>query len=61
MSVYVALQEKSLPFHSKTVDLDSGEHLQSGWKGYSVTRRVPLLEVGEFFPERILRDYRISR
>jgi glutathione S-transferase len=49
MSVYVALQEKSLPFTLKTVDLDSGEHLQSGWKGYSATRRVPLLEIGEFF------------
>ena len=49
MSVYVALQEKSLPFTLKTVNLDSGEHLQSGWKGYSATRRVPLLEIGEFF------------
>jgi glutathione S-transferase len=37
---------KSLPFTLKTVDLDSGEHLQSGWKGYSATRRVPLLEIG---------------
>ena len=37
MSVYVALQEKSLPFTLKTVNLDSGEHLQSGWKGYSAT------------------------
>lgn len=48
MSVYVALQEKSLPFSLKTVNLNSGEHLQSGWKGYSATRRVPLLEIGEF-------------
>ncbi len=31
MSVYVALQEKSLPFTLKTVDLNRGEHLQAGW------------------------------
>ncbi len=43
MSVYVALQEKSLPFALKTIDLDSGENQQPGWKGYTVTRRVPLL------------------
>ncbi|WP_148250247.1 glutathione transferase [Raoultella terrigena] len=48
MSVYVSLQEKSLPFTLKTVNLDSGEHLQVGWKGYSCTRRVPLLEVDDF-------------
>ncbi len=48
MSVYVALQEKSLPFTLKTVNLDSGEHLQPAWKGYSATRRVPLLEVDNF-------------
>ena len=27
LSVYVALQEKGLPFTLKTVDLNSGEHL----------------------------------
>lgn len=27
MSVYVALQEKGLPFTLKTVNLDQGEHL----------------------------------
>ncbi len=48
MSVFVALQEKSLPFTLKTVNLDSGEHLQPVWKGYSATRRVPLLEVDNF-------------
>jgi glutathione S-transferase len=48
MSVYVALQEKGLPFTLKTVDLSRGEHLQAGWKGFSVTRRVPLLEVDAF-------------
>ncbi|HHG8772420.1 TPA: glutathione transferase [Raoultella planticola] len=48
MSVYVALQEKSLPFTLKTVDLNRGENRQPGWKGYAVTRRVPLLEVDDF-------------
>ena len=48
MSVYVALQEKSLPFSLKTIDLGSGEHLQAGWTGYTATRRVPLLEVDDF-------------
>ena len=48
MSVYVALQEKGLPFTLKTVNLDLGEHLQPGWRGYSATRRVPLLEVDGF-------------
>ncbi|WP_406818505.1 glutathione transferase [Klebsiella pneumoniae] len=48
MSVYVALQEKSLPFTLKTVDLNRGEHLQTGWTGYAATRRVPLLEVDDF-------------
>ena len=48
MSVYVALQEKSLPFALKTIDLDSGENQQPGWTGYTVTRRVPLLEVEAF-------------
>lgn len=48
MSVYVALQEKGLTFSLKTLDLSKGEHLQSGWKGYGLTRRVPLLEVDTF-------------
>lgn len=48
MSVYVALQEKGLPFTLKTVNLDQGEHLQAGWRGYAETRRVPLLEVDDF-------------
>ncbi|HGK4672103.1 TPA: glutathione transferase [Kluyvera georgiana] len=48
MSVYVALQEKGLAFTLKTVNLDLGEHLQPGWRGYSATRRVPLLELEGF-------------
>ncbi len=30
------------------MSLNNGEHLQSGWKGYSQTRRVPLLEIDDF-------------
>lgn len=30
LSAWVALQEKGLSFHIKTIDLDSGEHLQPG-------------------------------
>lgn len=48
MSVYVALQEKGLPFSMQTVDLDRGDHLNSDWRGYAFTRRVPLLQHGDF-------------
>lgn len=44
----VALQEKGLSFHIKTIDLDSGEHLQPTWQGYGQTRRVPLLQIDDF-------------
>jgi len=48
MSVYVTLHEKGLPFTLKTVDLNSGEHLHPEWKGYRLSRRVPLLEIDGF-------------
>lgn len=48
LSVYVALQEKGLPFSLKTVDLSSGEHLQPSWQGYALTLRVPVLEIDGF-------------
>ena len=44
MSVYVALAEKGLPFTLKTVDLSRGENRQPHWRGYALTRRVPVLE-----------------
>ena len=44
MSVYVALAEKGLPFPLKTVDLSRGENRQPHWRGYALTRRVPVLE-----------------
>ncbi|MGK3373519.1 glutathione transferase, partial [Citrobacter youngae] len=48
LSVYVALQEKGLPFTLKTVNLNSGEHLQPSWQGYALTRRVPVLDIDGF-------------
>ncbi|MEQ6277381.1 glutathione transferase [Kluyvera huaxiensis] len=48
MSVYVALKEKGLPFTLKTINLNLGEQLKPGWKGYTATRRVPLLDVDGF-------------
>ena len=48
MSVYVGLQEKGLPCRLKTVDLTQEEHLQAGWQGFALTRRVPLLEIDNF-------------
>jgi len=48
MAVYVALHEKGLPFSLKTVDLDGGQHHLTGWPGFSLTRRVPVLEINGF-------------
>ncbi len=48
MAVYVALHEKGLPFTLKTVDLEKGENNQNNWRGYSLTRRVPVLEIDGF-------------
>ncbi|MBY7190140.1 glutathione transferase [Escherichia ruysiae] len=48
LSAWVALQEKGLPFHIKTINLESGEHLRPTWQGYGQTRRVPLLQIDDF-------------
>lgn len=48
MSAYVALAEKGLSFTLKTVDLNSGAHLKPEWQGYTLTRRVPVLEIDGF-------------
>jgi glutathione S-transferase len=48
LSVYVALKEKGLNFTLQTVDLASGQNRQPGWKGYDLTRRVPVLGVDDF-------------
>lgn len=34
--------------YSETRDLDQGEHLQPGWRGYALTQRVPVLEADNF-------------
>ena len=43
MSVYVALQEKSLSFALQTVDLDAGEQRHRDYVAASLTQRVPTL------------------
>lgn len=48
LSVYVALKEKGLNFALQTVDLATGQNLQPGWKGYDLTRRVPVIAVDDF-------------
>ena len=49
MSVYVALQEKSLPFALKTIDLDSGENQQPGWKEFALSESSA---ISEYLDER---------
>ena len=44
MSVFVALQEKGLPFEVHTLDLDALEQQAPAFAGLSVTQRVPTLE-----------------
>jgi glutathione S-transferase len=39
---------KRLPFTLKTVDLEHGEQQKTGWTGYHLTRRVPVLEIDGF-------------
>ncbi len=59
MSVYVALQEKSLPFTLKTVDLNRGEHLQAGWTGYAAKEQGDFVAVWGGCIVKI--DHNISR
>jgi glutathione S-transferase len=48
MSVYVALQEKSLPFELVTVDLGNRAHYAPDYAATSLTQRVPTLVHDEF-------------
>lgn len=48
MSVFVTLQEKSLSFAIKTLDLAAQENLAAGYANTSLTRRVPTLVHGDF-------------
>lgn len=48
MSVFVALQEKGIPFDVRTVDLDAGGQHAPTFAAQSLTQRVPTLVDGEF-------------
>ncbi len=48
MSVFVALEEKGLPYQMRTVDLGAGLQLSAGYRATSMTARVPTLEHGHF-------------
>ncbi len=49
LSAYVALTEKGLPFTLRRVDLAHGEHQAAAYREISLTRRVPTLQVADFF------------
>lgn len=48
MSVFVALEEKNLPFETATIDLSSGIQHASDYAKKSLTHRVPTLVDGNF-------------
>ncbi|WP_039058791.1 glutathione transferase [Enterobacter sp. Bisph1] len=48
LSAWVALHEKGVPFALKTVDLENGGQQAPGWPGFSLTQRVPVLEIEGF-------------
>jgi glutathione S-transferase len=49
MSVYVALEEKGLPFAFEVLALGEGEQYEPGFVARSITNRVPTLRHGEFW------------
>ncbi len=49
MSVYVALTEKGIPFTIKRINLLSDEQTQTAYREPSLTGRVPLLQIEDFF------------
>ena len=48
LSVFVALQEKGLPFDLITLDLDAAQNHTADFARLSVTQRVPTLVEGDF-------------
>jgi glutathione S-transferase len=48
-SVYVTLKEKGLPFETRLVQLDAGEHRKPEYLGRFITGKVPSLSHGGFF------------
>lgn len=54
MSVFVALEEKKLPFSLQLLDLKNGEQHEPEFVAHSVTNRVPTLRHGsEWFSESL--------
>jgi glutathione S-transferase len=52
MAVFVALEEKGLPFEFRQLDLVKGEHLDPAYVNQSITNRIPtLLCDGQSFSE----------
>lgn len=49
MSVYVALTEKGIPFTLKRIDLLREEQHEAEYRELSLTWRVPLLQIDDFF------------
>jgi glutathione S-transferase len=49
LSVYVALEEKKLPFDFKLWNLEAKEHHDPGFVQHSITGRVPTLQHGDFW------------
>src|ERR1700759_4634986 len=47
-SVFVALEEKRLPFELRTLSLETGEQLAPEFVARSITNRVPMLTHGAF-------------
>ncbi|HEY2732384.1 MAG TPA: glutathione transferase [Polyangiales bacterium] len=47
-SVFVALEEKGLPFELRTLSLETGEQLAPEFVARSITNRVPMLTHGAF-------------
>ncbi len=48
MDVYIALEEKKLPFTLKTLNLDTGENKAGAFHDLGLTNRVPTLVDGDF-------------
>lgn len=49
MSVFVALEEKGLPFQFELLDLERGDQHQEPFVTQSITNRVPALRHGDFW------------
>jgi glutathione S-transferase len=47
-SVFVALNEKQVPFETRTLDLDRGEQRAPDFRDKSLTGRIPCIEHGAF-------------